>query len=109
VARSQRVVFTCDIDDTTEDVETVTFSFNGSDYVTDLCADHRKPFVELMNEYILVARPEGAARRPHPKRSVDHDEDLAAIREWGRANGYAVSERGRVPGAVREAFHAANG
>jgi hypothetical protein len=109
LARSQRVVFTCDIDDTAEDVETVTFSFNGTDYVTDLCADHRKPFVELMHEYISVARSEGTARRPSTKHSVDHTEDLPAIREWGRANGYAVSERGRVPGALRDAFHAANG
>jgi Lsr2 len=109
VARFERVVFTCDVDDSAEDVETVSFSFNGTDYVTDLCAEHRKPLTELMHEYISAARYEGATRRPRAKSATADAEDLAAIRGWGRANGFAVSERGRVPGAVKEAFHAANG
>jgi hypothetical protein len=29
------------------------------------------------------------------------------LREWARANGYKVSERGRIPGEVREAYTAA--
>ncbi|GAB1688600.1 hypothetical protein KRM28CT15_04030 [Krasilnikovia sp. M28-CT-15] len=29
-----------------------------------------------------------------------------AIREWAAKNGYEVSERGRIPSAVVEAFHA---
>ncbi|WP_345134066.1 Lsr2 family DNA-binding protein [Microbacterium laevaniformans] len=33
--------------------------------------------------------------------------DLAAVREWARANGHTVSERGRVPAAVLEAYAAA--
>ena len=32
--------------------------------------------------------------------------DTAAVREWARANGYAVSDRGRIPGHILEAFPA---
>ncbi|MEU6388110.1 histone-like nucleoid-structuring protein Lsr2 [Streptomyces sp. NPDC046939] len=35
--------------------------------------------------------------------------DLGAIRVWGRANGYAVPARGRVPAAVRQAYEQATG
>jgi hypothetical protein len=33
----------------------------------------------------------------------------AEIREWARANGHTVSERGRLSAAVKEAFTAATG
>jgi hypothetical protein len=29
-----------------------------------------------------------------------------AIREWATKNGYEVSERGRIPATIVEAFHA---
>jgi hypothetical protein len=34
--------------------------------------------------------------------------DTRTIKGWARANGYKVSDRGRIPNAVREAFDAAN-
>ncbi|MBQ9918656.1 MAG: Lsr2 family protein, partial [Microbacterium sp.] len=36
------------------------------------------------------------------------DIDLAAVREWARANGHTVSDRGRIPASVLEAYGAAN-
>ena len=30
---------------------------------------------------------------------------MQAIREWGRANGWEVSDRGRIPGALLEAYN----
>ncbi|WP_442973052.1 Lsr2 family DNA-binding protein [Rhodococcus sp. NBC_00294] len=35
-------------------------------------------------------------------------EQTRAIREWANANGYEVSDRGRIPAAVVEAFDAAH-
>ena len=32
--------------------------------------------------------------------------DTAAVREWARAHGYAVSDRGRIPRRVLDAFTA---
>ncbi|MGY4773479.1 Lsr2 family DNA-binding protein [Kribbella sp. CWNU-51] len=34
--------------------------------------------------------------------------DARAVKEWARANGYEVNDRGRVPADIREAFDAAN-
>ena len=34
--------------------------------------------------------------------------EVAAIRAWAKENGYSVSERGRVPASVLEAYNAAN-
>lgn len=34
--------------------------------------------------------------------------DATTLREWARANGHEVSDRGRVPKEIREAFEAAN-
>ena len=31
-----------------------------------------------------------------------------AIREWANKNGHTVSERGRIPSSVVEAYHAAH-
>jgi len=32
-------------------------------------------------------------------------DDRAAIREWARENGYAVSDRGRISAAIVEAYN----
>jgi hypothetical protein len=34
--------------------------------------------------------------------------DARTLKEWARANGYEVNDRGRVPNEIREAFEAAN-
>jgi nucleoid-associated protein Lsr2 len=34
--------------------------------------------------------------------------DTRTVKEWARANGYQVRERGRIPRAVMDAFDAAN-
>ncbi|CDR02336.1 Lsr2-like protein [Streptomyces iranensis] len=35
-------------------------------------------------------------------------QDTAEIRAWAKENGYEVSDRGRVPATVREAYAKAN-
>ena len=56
------------------------------------------------------ARPPPAARAPSsaapPPARADR-EQMQAIREWGRANGYEVSDRGRIPAALLEAYNGA--
>ena len=34
--------------------------------------------------------------------------DVGAIREWARANGYDISDRGRISTEVQEAYEKAN-
>jgi hypothetical protein len=45
-----------------------------------------------------------AVRAAKPVRA-NRDQNQA-IREWATKNGYEVSERGRIPGSIVEAFHA---
>lgn len=35
--------------------------------------------------------------------------ELADVRRWAKANGYAVSDKGRIPGPVLDAYKAAHG
>ncbi|HAM13781.1 MAG TPA: hypothetical protein DCO91_10820, partial [Microbacterium sp.] len=42
------------------------------------------------------------------KRRRSGQQDYSAVRAWAKENGYSVSERGRVPASVLEAYNAAN-
>ncbi|WP_238176987.1 histone-like nucleoid-structuring protein Lsr2 [Kribbella sp. VKM Ac-2566] len=34
--------------------------------------------------------------------------DAKTVKEWARANGYEVNDRGRIPNEIRQAFERAN-
>lgn len=88
-----------------DDIETVRFSINGSAYEIDLSAANRKAFHKAVEKFVDVARRDrGMATRPKRRNS---SADLNAVREWARSNGYEVSDRGRVPARIMEAFSAA--
>lgn len=125
MAQKVQVLITCDLDeDETEAAETVTFGYNGATYELEMCQQHLDEFNNWIGEYIAAARRIGASGRPRraaattagPRRrlaagtrpAAKSGGDLSAIREWARANGYKVSERGRISSAVREAYEAAN-
>ena len=42
------------------------------------------------------------------RRSRGGSNQVAEIRDWARKNGHQVNERGRIPGAVRQAYDAAH-
>jgi hypothetical protein len=48
----------------------------------------------------------GNARETAGVRIHDRDPEGEAIRLWARANGYLVSDRGRIPASIREAYEA---
>jgi Lsr2 len=114
MAQKVQILLTCDLDED-EDVpavETVTFSYDGISYAFELCEDHLEEFNNTMQSYIGSARrADGPGRRGRlasaPRAARSTKEDLAPVREWARANGYRVSDRGRIPGEVREAYAAA--
>ena len=53
----------------------------------------------------VTGRNTKAARRTSAKTS---SANTKAIREWAQANGYDVSDRGRIPADVADAYAAAN-
>lgn len=90
--------------------ETVTFGLDGVTYEIDLSDKNATALREALAGYI------GAGRRVAGRRSSGTGSssrtssgELAKIREWARANGYDVSDRGRISKKVREAYAQAKG
>lgn len=108
---AQKVQITL-IDDVTGEPaqETVSFGLDGSNYEIDLTTENavelRASIAKWVKSARRVAATRGGARRG---RSVRHSGSNAnAVREWARANGYTVSERGRISAEVQRAYDAAN-
>lgn len=111
-----------DLDGTVLEVgqgETVLFSLDGTAYEIDLTDENAAALRDALAPFLAAARsvtarqgstarsgssPAGAARRQ--KRAGQRD--YAPVREWAANNGYSLSDRGRVPAAVLEAYDAAN-
>ena len=119
MAQRQVTVF---IDDVTgeelENGETVTFALDGVDYEIDLSEKHAEELRKAFATYVLKGRKTGGryARGGSSggKRSAGRAAksgsgvDTRAVREWANANGHKVSDRGRIPAGVIEAYQAAH-
>lgn len=115
MARNVVIQVTCDICGTdVSGTEGLQFSVGGNTYEVDLCDVHRREFNDAVNRFVEVghavarggsatARP-GAVRRPGAPVRRDR-EQLNAIREWARGQGYDVRERGRIPAHIEEAYN----
>jgi len=103
--------------------ETVAFSLDGGNYEIDLTDKNAKKLRDALSGYVANARridggrrvagPRGAKAKPakaarSTARTAPDREQTAAIREWARAAGWEVSERGRLSAAVLDAFEAAH-
>ena len=109
-----------DLDGTVLEVgsgETILFSLDGTAYEIDLTDENAAALRDALAPFIAAARSvsaraggrsgsggAGGARRQ--KRSGQRD--YAPVREWAAQNGYTVSERGRIPAPVLEAYDAAH-
>lgn len=104
-----------DLDGTVLDIgdgETLLFSLDGIAYEIDLTDANATALREMLAPYISAARSVStrkpvSASTPRPRRRAAQ-QDYGPIREWAKANGYTVSDRGRVPAAVIEAYEAAH-
>ncbi len=105
------------VDDLDGDVadETVEFGVDGKNYEIDLSTANAKKLRDALAEFIASARRAGGRRRgggaPAPatarRPSIDREQNQA-IREWARKRGMKVSDRGRIPAEVLEAYHKEN-
>ena len=91
---------------------TVSFSFQGRSYEIDLSEENRDRLAEALEPFISKARPTGQRRPQATPRSSSSSTagagKLQDIREWARANGHQVSDRGRISKAVQDAYERAN-
>lgn len=102
---ARRIVMIDDLDGTEigEDIDPTLFSFGGSDYSIDLTPKNRAAFEKIMKTYIDKAT---ALEAFSIARSAS-SEETQKIREWARAHGHEVSDRGRIPQKITDAYSAA--
>ncbi|HWC24907.1 MAG TPA: Lsr2 family protein [Flexivirga sp.] len=108
---AQRVQILLEDDlDGSEASETVNFSLDGKSYEIDLSAANSAQLRDDFAKWIGHARAvRGRGGRVAPGRTTTGRTDLNKVREWGRKNGFKVSDRGRVSAEVQEAYARANG
>lgn len=99
--------------------ETVEFGIDGKNYEIDLTSENAGKLRDVLAEFVGAARKLGGrARRggsvaapaaaATSRRSTIDREQNQAIREWARKHDFKVSDRGRIPSEVLEAYHKAN-
>ncbi len=87
--------------------ETLRFSLGAADYEIDLNAHNAAVFRQQLAPFAAHARKAGTARRGRPARTSSGRQRSGAIREWARAQGITVSDRGRIPASVIAQYEAA--
>jgi nucleoid-associated protein Lsr2 len=99
----------------TEANETVEMALDGVTYQIDLSDKNAEALRDIFAPYIAAARRTGGRRSPSRSRSSSASssgsgvatrgrEALKQIREWAKSNGWTVSDRGRLPNNVVEAY-----
>jgi len=108
MAQKVQVLLVDDLDGS-EATETVTFGLDGVSYEIDLSSGNAGRLREELAHYVEHARKAAGAaaqaRRRRP-RSAGGREQSARIREWAKANGYKVNERGRIPANIVAEYEA---
>jgi len=102
MAQKIQVVLVDDIDGG-EAVETVSFSLDGVGYEIDLSQKNAAELRGALESWIASGRRVSGRRAASRGRGSS---DAHKIREWAKANGHEVSERGRVSAKIREAYAA---
>jgi nucleoid-associated protein Lsr2 len=110
VAQKIQTLFIDDIDGS-EAEGTVRFALDGAEYEIDLNAKHAEALRKSLSRYIEAARrSSGAARRPaRGGRKAASGLNTTEVREWAKAQGIEVKDRGRVPAELVVRFRAATG
>jgi hypothetical protein len=96
--------------------ETIEFGLDGAAYQIDLSGDNAERLREALADFVDHARRAGGRRRVVgrptigrvPRVASADREQNQAIREWARKQGMKVSDRGRIPAEVLDAYHKKN-
>ena len=92
--------------------ETVLFSYEGKQYEIDLSSKNAKKLRDTLGRYASAGRKVTGARRAAgrrvARRIVPAGPSNAEVREWARANGYPVADRGRLNADIVVKFQEAH-
>jgi hypothetical protein len=109
MAQKVQVILVDDIDGGPAE-ETLSFSLDGVSYEIDLSTANAAKLRDSVAPYVGTARRVGgrsSAGRGRARRGSG-DNRTAQIREWARANGHPVNERGRVAASIVAAYEKAH-
>ena len=95
--------------------ETVEFGIDGKSYEIDLSSKNASKLRDALASYVGAGRRVSTRRRggssgggsASRRPSIDREQNQA-IRGWARKRGMKVSDRGRIPAEVLEAYHQEN-
>lgn len=108
MAQKVQVLLVDDLDGSQAD-ETVTFGLDGVSYEIDLSSGNADKLRGELTQYVEHARKATSApSRRRRSRSGAGREQSAQIREWAKAHGKKISERGRIPADILAEYEAAH-
>src|ERR1700753_104069 len=94
---------------------TVEFALDGTAYTIDLSDANAGKLRKALDPFIAAGTRvgRGSLRQTRPVgmtvgRTAGSRDENKAIREWAIGNGYQISERGRIPQSVSDAYRAAH-
>jgi hypothetical protein len=88
--------------------ETVSFALDGAVYEIDLSVAHAGEFRRSLEQYVDAGRPSRAIRqRRTSARTANGTSKSSEVREWAKAHGIEVRDRGRVPAELLVKFKSA--
>ena len=83
--------------------ETIKFGLDNTHYEADLSEKNAEKLRKALGAFIAAGRRTGGRQvaRSTTKKTPG---STTAVRTWATANGHKVSDRGRIPAAVQEAY-----
>ena len=109
MAQKVQTLFIDDLDGSEAD-GTVRFGLDVSEYEIDLNTGHAQHLRDALAPYIGAARRSGgSAQGParSARKSTKAGPDSTEVREWAKAQGIEVKDRGRIPAELVVKFQAA--
>ncbi len=109
MAQKVQTLFVDDIDGSAAD-GTVRFGLDRADYEIDLNSEHAQALRDALAGYISAGRrvAGGARRQARSGRKAEASGvNTTEVREWAKAQGLEVKDRGRVPAELVVKFKAA--
>lgn len=110
VAQEVQTLFIDDLDGRAAD-GTVRFGLDGTEFEIDLNAEHAQHLRDALAAYVRAGRRvSGGSRRPARGggRGAASGVNTTEVREWAKAQGIEVKDRGRVPAELVVRFKAAS-